>query len=44
MPHLLLPTGEVYEHDADGRFNFHVDVVLPIVGRIAGYRGWLLPA
>lgn len=44
MPRWLLPTGEVYEHDADGRFNFHVDVVLPIVGRVAGYRGWLEPA
>jgi hypothetical protein len=44
MPRFLLPRGEVYEHDADGRFNFHVDVVLPVVGRVAGYRGWLAPA
>ncbi|MEJ0013278.1 MAG: DUF4166 domain-containing protein [Bauldia sp.] len=44
MPRFLLPTGAVYEHDADGRFNFHVDVVLPVVGRVAGYRGWLVPA
>lgn len=44
MPRFLLPTGATYEHDAGGRFNFHVDVVLPIVGRVAGYRGWLEPA
>jgi hypothetical protein len=44
MPRWMLPKGEVYEHDADGRFNFHVDVVLPIVGPVVGYRGWLRPA
>jgi hypothetical protein len=44
MPRWLLPRGEAYEHDAGGRFNFHVDVVLPFVGPVVGYRGWLKPA
>jgi hypothetical protein len=44
MPRWMLPKGEAYEHDADGRFNFHVDVTLPIVGPVVGYRGWLRPA
>jgi len=44
LPRWLLPTGEAYEHDADGRFNFHVDIALPLAGRVVGYRGWLKPA
>jgi hypothetical protein len=44
MPRWMLPKGEACEHDADGRFNFHVDVTLPIVGPVVGYRGWLCPA
>jgi hypothetical protein len=44
MPRWMLPKGEVYEHDTGGRFNFHVDIVLPIIGPVVGYRGWLRPA
>ena len=43
MPRWMLPTGTVCEHDADGRFNFHVEIVLPIVGLVVAYRGWLVP-
>jgi hypothetical protein len=44
MPRWMLPKGEAYEHDAGGRFNFHVDIVLPVIGPVVGYRGWLEPA
>jgi len=41
LPRFLVPGGEVYEHDADGRFNFHVDLVAPLIGRMVKYEGWL---
>ena len=41
LPKFLLPGGEVFEHDADGRFNFHVDLVAPLFGRLVKYEGWL---
>ena len=44
LPRWALPRGEAYEHDADGRFNFHVDIVLPLIGRVVSYVGWLQPA
>lgn len=42
LPKILLPGGEVFEHDANGRFNFHVDLVAPIFGRLVKYEGWLI--
>jgi len=41
LPRALVPGGEVFEHDADGRFNFHVDMVAPLIGRLVKYEGWL---
>ncbi|MDB2439111.1 DUF4166 domain-containing protein [Hellea sp.] len=41
LPKFLTPGGDVFEHDADGRFNFHVDLVAPIFGRLVKYEGWL---
>ncbi len=43
LPSFLLPRIEVFEHDADGRFNFHVDLGLPLLGRLVRYTGWLVP-
>ena len=43
LPKFLVPGGEVFEHDADGRFNFHVDMIAPIFGRLVKYEGWLEP-
>ncbi len=43
MPAFVLPRIEVFEHDADDRFNFHVDLGLPLVGRLVLYTGWLVP-
>ena len=41
LPKALTPGGEVFEHAKDGRFNFHVDLVAPIFGRLVKYEGWL---
>jgi Domain of unknown function (DUF4166)/Saccharopine dehydrogenase NADP binding domain len=43
MPLALAPTGDAFEHAADGRFNFHVEIRLPLIGRIVRYRGSLAP-
>ena len=43
MPKFLLPTGEMYERDVDGRFQFHVEINLPLVGHLVTYTGWLEP-
>ena len=42
MPRALMPGGDVFEHSADNRFNFHVDICAPIIGRIVKYEGWLV--
>lgn len=41
LPRRLMPRSTAIEHGADGRFNFDVDIGLPMVGRIVRYRGWL---
>jgi hypothetical protein len=38
-----MPRVAAYEHAADGRFNFSVDIGLPVFGRIVRYDGWLEP-
>ncbi len=42
LPTFLAPTSTAFETvDDAGRFNFDVDIALPLVGRIVHYRGWL---
>ena len=41
MPQFLLPKGNTYETVRDGKFEFSVDLQVPILGRVAKYRGWL---
>lgn len=41
LPSWLRPGGVAYEHTADGRFNFFVEIRAPLAGLIVGYRGWL---
>jgi hypothetical protein len=41
MPMLLAPRIEAFEHVVDGRFAFHVDIGLPMIGRLVRYRGTL---
>jgi hypothetical protein len=43
MPRSWAPGGEAYEHGADNRFNFHVEIALPLIGTVVRYRGWLVP-
>ena len=43
MPFSLRPRGETFEFVEDGRFNFNVEIALPIVGHVVTYRGWLEP-
>ena len=43
MPQFLLPGGDIFEHAEGGRFNFHVSVDAPLIGRIVKYQGWLKP-
>jgi len=42
LPRTLAPFGNVYESAEDGRFHFHVEINMPLIGPIAGYRGWLV--
>lgn len=43
LPKSLLPRGEMYECVDDGRFRFHVDVRMPVAGRLVTYKGTLQP-
>jgi hypothetical protein len=43
LPRVILPSGDTYEHAADGRFNFHVEIGSPMTGLIVRYKGWLVP-
>lgn len=44
MPRFLMPCGTSFEQEVDGKFRFDVDISMPIVGLIVGYRGTLEPA
>jgi hypothetical protein len=41
IPSALAPYGDAYECERDGRFRFHVEINLPLVGLVVRYRGWL---
>lgn len=42
LPRALGPSTRAHEEvDAEGRFVFDVEISLPLVGRLARYRGWL---
>ena len=41
MPKGLAPAGKMLETVSNGKFNFQVEIVLPIVGHIVTYQGWL---
>jgi hypothetical protein len=44
LPLSLAPFGDSYEFVSAGRFNFHVEIRLPLLGTVVAYRGWLEPA
>ncbi|MET0131126.1 MAG: DUF4166 domain-containing protein [Stenotrophomonas chelatiphaga] len=41
LPRWLLPGGNSFEAEVDGRFAFDVEIAAPVVGRIVAYRGML---
>jgi len=41
FPAALLPRGESYESEIDGRFWFDVEINLPLIGLVVRYKGWL---
>ena len=43
LPKFLLPQGDSFEEEIDGRFNFNVTIKAPFVGLIVAYKGWLEP-
>ncbi len=43
LPALALPRITAFEHDEGDRFNFHVDLALPVIRRLVRYIGWLEP-
>jgi hypothetical protein len=43
MPLALGPRVNAYESVKDDRFNFNVEIELPLIGPIIHYRGWLAP-
>jgi hypothetical protein len=44
LPASLIPRGDAYEFASGGRFNFHVEIGLPLIGLIVRYQGWLVPS
>ncbi len=41
LPPVLGPQGNTYEHAENDRFNFSVEIKLPIFGLVVRYNGWL---
>jgi Domain of unknown function (DUF4166)/Saccharopine dehydrogenase NADP binding domain len=41
LPRALAPFGSAHESAEDGRFHFHVEIRLPLIGLIVGYHGGL---
>ncbi|MGB7262017.1 MAG: DUF4166 domain-containing protein [Albidovulum sp.] len=43
LPRFLMPGGDSHECEIDGRFHFHVEITVPLIGPVVRYEGWLLP-
>ena len=41
LPRTLMPRGDSHETEADGKFRFHVEIALPLIGPVVTYDGWL---
>jgi hypothetical protein len=42
LPRAWAPDGASFEHVADGRFHFHVEIGHRLTGLIVRYTGWLV--
>jgi hypothetical protein len=43
LPSRLAPRGATWESADNGRFNFRVEIALPVLGPMVRYHGWLTP-
>jgi hypothetical protein len=43
LPRALAPIGAAHESAEDGRFRFHVEIRLRLIGLVVRYQGWLVP-
>ncbi|MEH6478139.1 MAG: DUF4166 domain-containing protein [Sneathiella sp.] len=43
LPRMLLPSGESFEYEQDGKFIFDIAIRAPIFGLLVSYKGWLKP-
>lgn len=43
LPRWLMPHGPAWEEVQAGRFRFHVEIILPLIGPVVRYEGWLEP-
>ena len=43
LPLALMPAGNSYETEIAGKFRFHVEISLPLIGPVVTYEGWLEP-
>lgn len=43
MPRVLMPTGLSFETEVGGRFQFNVEISIPVIGLIVAYKGLLDP-
>jgi hypothetical protein len=41
MPKWMMPAGAMYETVIDGKFVFHVEIRLRLIGHVVTYEGWL---
>lgn len=44
MPRFLLPSGKSFETEENGQFCFDVEISMPMIGLIVGYKGKLDPS
>lgn len=44
LPGFLLPKGQSFESEENGRFHFDVEISLPFIGLVVAYKGTLEPA
>lgn len=42
LPAALIPGGNSYEYDDNGRFGFHIEIVVPLAGLVVRYFGTLM--
>ena len=43
LPRTLMPRGDSHQTESDGKFRFHVEIALPLIGPVVSDDGWLVP-